>query len=183
MATSLPAARPSLYFDADGVEQLRQRAATTHRRYFDALQRWVDAHLDRQPLRGIDAGFVQQSSEVYFEETFSFLSNAMLAYLVTGEERYANVARTWLRALCTYPPTMGGAYSVGPCIAALAHGYDWLTGVLPAAERDAIQTQLISLVRSAYGCTLGRGKPGGTGATCTTTSGSRLPDSASAHWF
>jgi hypothetical protein len=158
MATSPPAARPSLYFDAAGVEKLRQRAATTHRRYFDALQRWVDAHLDRQPLRGINAGFVRHSSEVYFEETFSFLSNVMLAYLVTGEERYADVARAWLRALCTYPLTMGGAYSVGPCIAALAHGYDWLAGVLPADERDAIRAQLISLVRSAYECTLEPGK-------------------------
>jgi hypothetical protein len=123
MATSPPAARPSLYFDTDGVERLRRRAATTHRRYFDALRRWVDAPLDRRPRRGVDAGFVQHSSEVYFAETSSFLANVMLAYLVTGEGRDA--IRTQLVSLrgkaCRATKRCLGV--VGPCMAVTSMEY------------------------------------------------------------
>jgi hypothetical protein len=143
--------RPTLYFDAAGIEALRQRAATTHQRYAAALRSWVDAHLDRQPLRGLDATFMDRSSEVYFEETFSFLSNVMLTYLMTGDARYADVAREWLRTLCTYPETTT-SYAIGPYVAALAQGYDWLADVLPPAEQEAIRRQLTSLVRWGVQC-------------------------------
>lgn len=150
MSASPGVARPSLYFDPADLADLRHHATTSHRRYVDALTAWVDAHLDRQPLRGIDVAFERRSSEVYFEETFSYLSNVMLAYLVTQDARYADTARAWLRVLCTYPTEMGGSYAIGPYIAALAQGYDWLADIMPDDERAAIRAHLTDLVRWGY---------------------------------
>lgn len=142
---------PRLYFDAAEIPALRDRCRTTHRRYFEALRTWVDAHLHWQPLRGVDETFLRRSSEVYFEETFAFLSNLLLTYLLTEEERYLAAARGWLQVLCSYP-VLGSPYSVGPRIAALAHAYDWLDGALPEPERAALRTHLATLVADAVAC-------------------------------
>lgn len=143
--------RPRLYFGPQDVPGLRARASSTHRRHSERLLRWVDAHLERQPLRGVDERFLRRSSEICFEETFAFLSNVLLAYILTEASRYRDAAREWLRALCTYPP-LGSPYSVGPLCAALAHGLDWLGDVLPDDERTMVRAHLAVLVGDAVAC-------------------------------
>ena len=143
-----------LYFDEEELQTLRERSRTSPGRHFDALRAWVDANLWRRPLRGINEPFLHASSEVYFEETFSHLSNVMLTYLITGEVRYAEVARSWLSELAHYPTGGGSQYSVGPYIATLAQGYHWLGDVLTLDERGAIRVQLTTLVREAYDCSV-----------------------------
>jgi hypothetical protein len=150
--------RPFLYFSNEDLPTFRTRATTTHRTYFDALRAWTDHNLHRQPLRGVDEDFLHESSEVYFEEAFSHLSNVMLTHLVTGENRYSDVARHWLRALSEYPTGGGSQYSVGSHIAALAQGYDWLTDILTAEEKETIKNQLVRLVGDAYECSLTPGR-------------------------
>ncbi len=150
--------RPRLYFSQAELAALRQRATTSHRTYFDALRAWTDQNLHRQPLRGVSDEFLHESSEVYFEEAFSHLSNLMLTYLLTGEPRYAEAARRWLHAFCEYPTGGGSQYSVGPNIAALAHGYDWLSDVLTPDEKVMIRDQISRLVRDAYECSLTPGR-------------------------
>ena len=141
-----------LYFGPEELAALRRRAATTHRRYAEALRGWVDQHLDREPLRGLGEAFMRASAEVYFEESFSHVSNVALAYLLTGETRYADAARRWLGALCSYPTTPGNQYAFGPYMAALAHGRDWLADALRPSEQTAIRDHLSALVREAYEC-------------------------------
>jgi hypothetical protein len=153
-----PARRPTLYFGAEEVASLRARAATTHRTYFDALRAWTDRNLHREPLIGVDEAFLHESSEVYFEEAFSHLTNVMLTHLITGEDAYAASARRWLRALAEYPTGGGSQYSVGPHIAALAQGYDWLSDILTAEEKELIWSQLVRLVRDAHDCSLAPGR-------------------------
>jgi hypothetical protein len=153
-ATPLVGGPAYLYFGEEELLALRERAGSSQQRPFAALRAGVDANLWRRPLRGVDERFLHASSEVYFEETFSHLSNVMFTYLLTGETRYADVARSWLAELARYPTGGGSQYSVGPYIAVLAQGYRWLRAVLPADERDAIRTQLTSLVRAAYTCTV-----------------------------
>lgn len=153
--TTLP---PFVFFDAEGLHALRERARTSHRRHAGALRAWVDANLWRRPLRAVDERFLHASSEVYFEESFSHLSNVMLAYLITGDPRYADASRPWLAELARYPTGGGSQYSVGPHIAALALGYRWLGDALAPDERDAIRGQLTNLVRDAHECSVTPGR-------------------------
>ena len=118
-------AHPRLHLTRADLPGLRTRVTSTHARYAAQLVQWVDAHADWQPR--LDYPFVGgRTAEVELEESGNFVTNAALAYLVSGEARHLALAKRWALQMCKMPQGAADNYGFGPYIAGLARAYDWL---------------------------------------------------------
>ena len=90
---------PSLHFDSGKLEQLRSQANGTHQIYATRLYQWVDEKKSWSPpkITGIDG------DEVQLEESAAFLTNAALAFCLSGRNEYLELSRRWALAMCGYP--------------------------------------------------------------------------------
>ena len=100
LLAAVPTAHPRLHLDAAGLAGLRERAATSHRRYADLLFAWVERNAGWQPPVERDD---RELDEVAFEECAAFVTNAALAAVVGGREEHRELARRWALAMCRMP--------------------------------------------------------------------------------
>jgi hypothetical protein len=137
---------PSLHFNAEQLEQLRQRAIGTHRRYAEMLFDWVDRNRKWSPS---DMPY-PSGREVALEQSGAFVSNVALAFILSERNEYLQLCRRWIGQMLEYPKDEVRNYGFGIYAAGLARVYDWLYHYLMPEERERIKTNVVSVVRQLY---------------------------------
>jgi hypothetical protein len=139
---------PSLHFDAGKLKQLRKQALGTHEVYANRLYAWVDEKKSWTPpkITGIDG------DEVPLEESGAFLTNAALAYSLSGKNEYLEISRKWALAMCEYPKDAIAIrnYGIGIYAAGLARAYDWLYYKLTSKEKEILKDSILDIVSRIY---------------------------------
>jgi hypothetical protein len=149
--------RPRLHFDAAGRDQLRARAASTQLRYAELLLEWVQRHHEWAPPTDLPDSAL---NEVVLERSGAHLTNAALAFVVSGRDEHRDLTREWALAMCELPRAELRNYGLGLYAAGLARAYDWLYEEWSAAERLRLRDHLSTLVRQVYlGSVPGEGRP------------------------
>ena len=142
----IPSTHPSLHFTTGELQLMKKNASGTHQRYAEQLYRWVDSHSEwSPPIMEGGAG-----SEVALEETGAFLTNAGLAWVLSGKKRHFELARSWSLAVCSQRVETLRSYGRGVLAAGLARSYDWLYRDLPRSDRTAIRSKLELLLAGLY---------------------------------
>jgi len=144
--TKIPHRHPSLHFNAEGLEQLRRRAKGTHRKYAELLFDWVARNRTWSPL---DFPY-PTGREVALEQSAAFVTNAALAFCLSQQDEYLQLARRWTSEMLKYPQDGARNYGFGIYAAGLARVYDWLYHHLSPQERKTIRTNLVNIVGLLY---------------------------------
>ena len=144
---TIPSRHPRLHFDGDGREGLIRLSESSHRLYAEWLFDWVDRYRDWSPQTEIPA---RAGSEVMLEESGAFVTNAALAYVISGERQHLHLARRWALAMTEVPKTELRRYGLGIYAAGLARAYDWLYDEFTDEERQKIREHLARLVLEVY---------------------------------
>ncbi len=163
----LPRGHPRLFVTPGELSSLRQKLhadppppqALAYKRVVN----WADSCFDKREIRGYrDYGTtLPPAVPPRHEDDFPYwtgLSRAIendievlaTAYLLTGERRYANLAKTWTLALCAWPQWTDPDYSsrdacldTGHFCHAAAFAYDFCYDALTEAERQIIRNALL----------------------------------------
>jgi hypothetical protein len=142
---------PSLHFNAVQLKELRKKASGSHRKYAQMLYHWIDGKKTWSPpyIKGVDG------DEVPLEECAAFLTNAVLAFCISGKREYLNLSRNWILSMCkNFPPEAIANYGMGIYVAGLARAYDWLYHELPESEREELKATILRIVSGIYDGTL-----------------------------
>ena len=137
---------PRLHFNAPGLKALRSRAAGSHSRYAGLLFEWVERNNNFSPKELLSVS----ANEVALEQCGAFVTNAALAYTVSGRKKYLEQAGKWAMEMCEYNHENADNYGFGIYAAGLARAYDWLYGDLSQSERGKIRATIADIVRKLY---------------------------------
>lgn len=137
---------PSLHFNAAKLEQLRNQALVTHKVYAKRLYQWMEHNQSWMPP-GVTG---DQGDEVNLEESGAFLTNASMAFCLSGRGEYLEVAKTWALKMCDFPDEIISNYGVGIYAAGLARAFDWLYHDLQTKDRLTIKSSLVHIIRQMY---------------------------------
>jgi Domain of unknown function (DUF4962) len=141
------APHPRLHFDVAGREELRGRAEGMHRRYAQLLFEWVERYREwTPPLETPESAL----NEVVLEECGAFVTNAALAFVLSGSDEHLALARRWALAMAEVPRGELRNYGLGLYLAGLARAYDWLYDTWSAVERARLRDHLARHVRHLY---------------------------------
>ncbi len=149
MRAELRGAHPRVFFTADGLEQLRQRAHGSHKALWSkALERLVAMREDPPPA---------PAQKRRAQNTVAMgIVGAALAYKVEGDERYLAAARRYMDAAVSYQ-VWGYTYSkpdvdlaAGHLLYGMGFAYDLLHDVLSAEERARYRDKLIRQARILF---------------------------------
>src|SRR3954447_16813396 len=109
---------PRIHFTASDLPILRRKADSSHARYARLLFEWVDSHADWQPR--VDYPFQNaRTTEVELEESGIFVTNAALAYVLSQQTRYLDLAKQLALRMCEVPQEQPDNYGFGPYVAGL----------------------------------------------------------------
>ncbi len=112
--------RPRLFLDAARIAALKKKLAGSHRAVWELVRENADLHIGRLPSTKFD-------SESDMRSAGRGIPWQALAWLVTGESRYAEGARKWMLQICGYPRWENNkSLAAGECLFGVAVGYDWL---------------------------------------------------------
>jgi hypothetical protein len=152
--------RPRLYFTADEVARLRERARTTGLTTWEEIRSWCEMHLTDEPPP-ILPGDGYDAKGLYLEANFlNRISLFSFAHLIGQDERYLGPAKSWLLALARMPEWAGpcgnrpdaGLYA-GLGEIALGVGYDWLYQELAPAERAEVRGKMTAVAQTLHEAT------------------------------
>jgi hypothetical protein len=132
------------------LEALRKNKEERHLRYVNFLYSWVEENKSWTPpfITGKDG------DEVQLEECAAFLTNASLAYCLSGKKEYLDLARQWALKMCEIPKGAVTNYAMGIYMAGLGRSYDWLYYDLKPQERETIKSTIADFVTRMYEGTL-----------------------------
>lgn len=138
--TTIPpvASHPVLFFNKSDIPQLRSLASTTHKAIWDVIKGYVDHHIEDQPV-------VKPSPITYIRHYESIIEAFALAYVLSGDEKYAEAAKNWILTVCSYPSwenTAVGLLASAEMLIGVSIGYDWIYDYLGNAERKVIEDKL-----------------------------------------
>ncbi len=151
---------PGLFFSAADLPSLRRRMTQGFSRLIaDNIIYSAEKFIGNEPF---DGNFQWVSDEQYgqyaqlyayfygYMEAASYIQHYSFAWLLTGDERYAQQARRWLMAPVRdwglewgVPQERDGGYATDRLLLGVALGYDWLYDYLSDDERDAVQNVLV----------------------------------------
>ena len=158
---SLPTTHPRMLITSQDLQWVRA-LRKTHREWYDALTREASMLLNEplmhepKPWTGGKWNaaewltyYRQIVRAAHCTETLAF------AYLVTGDRRYAERAREWLRVFASWDPSGTTSLRVNDeqamhIMFSSARAYSWLYPLLEDGERKAVQTMLTARARDAY---------------------------------
>lgn len=162
-----PSGHPRLFVTPAGLSALRQQLRSDPpsalARAYKHLLNWADNCFDKREIRvyGDYGTTLPPAVPPRHEDNFPYwtgLSRAIendievlaTAYLLTGERRYADLAKTWTLALCAWPQWTDPDYALadacldtGHFCHAAAFAYDFCYDVLTEAERQVIRDALL----------------------------------------
>lgn len=131
-------AHPRLILNPDRIKFLKASMRTTHAELWDLTLKSADKFVE-QPIPAMaDA----HNSYRGFGDTMPVLG---LAYHLTGERRYVEVADRWLNAFLDVP-AWSGSQNLGRSawVTGSAILYDWLHDVLPEKTMDRLRIRLVA---------------------------------------
>jgi hypothetical protein len=138
---------PRLHLSAADAVRFRQGGTGERARYARMLLEWVDRNRDWSPLaRPFDKKF----GNTVLEEEGAFITNAALAYVVSGRPEHLQLARRRALAMCDWPKDGSDYYSLGVFAAALARAYDWLYSEWKPAEIERIRAHLARIIQALH---------------------------------
>src|SRR5947209_10151969 len=138
----IAASHPSLFFGASDVTALRQAAQTTHAAIASHITSILDQHVNDPAPTPTDY------------DDYRFLGNQVavwaFGYQLTGDARYAAIARTQLLTYAGWSAWDGGesAQLGGPdlneahMLMGNAVAYDWIYETLSAADRTTVANKI-----------------------------------------
>ena len=131
----LKGAHPRIYLDEDRVASLKKKIKNSHADIWKNVSEWVDKKLDTSPPPPAE-GDIRRVGEV--------IPYAALCYLLSGEESYLKLAKSFMLGIAEYPH-WGNDHDIEAAhlLYAAALGYDWLYPKLNEQERETIKNKLI----------------------------------------
>src|SRR5207253_6382667 len=118
-------------------EELKRKSAASHREIWDIVRENADALLGKMPPAKFD-------SESEMRTAGRGIPWQALAFLITGESRYFEGARSWMLRICEYPRwEHNNSLAGGECLFGVAVGYDWLHGRLDERDRKIVREKLV----------------------------------------
>jgi len=157
------AGRPRLFFDADGLDLLREAIRTTHRDRWEKLKAAVDASLDRDPpeyqaprVGGDSTRPGTLNDEMLWQRTFGYTVPGMaLVALLDGDRKYFELARRWALKPAEYAVWGAGIFENTGLAAkhqlfGLSLAYDWLREMWSDEDRELLRETLREHGRILY---------------------------------
>jgi hypothetical protein len=146
---------PRLYLNSKRITELRRAIKTTHRTLWEEVRAEADINVQKGPpayIKPDDSGSAWSGTNQEWQaEVGNVISMLALAYVVSGEPKYLDSARTWALASCSYP-TWGfdsnGVWdgidmAAGNQLFGLATVYDWCYSELGDEARRTIRETLV----------------------------------------
>jgi len=140
-------AHPRLYVDTKRVAQLREAIRGSHAELWKEVLALANSYTATKPAPYRE-GNETNDEQLWQREVGNKLPYMAMAYLMTGEKKYADAAAAWSLMSCSYPhwgtgKSDGIDLASGHQLFGLALVYDWLYDVLPAETREEIKRNLI----------------------------------------
>ena len=161
LLANVPSEHPRVLFPKASLDEVKATLTTTRAEAFDSLIKLTEKFIDlRLPLEP-DYDQIEDPAQrrlAYRESFVEFrryhdgaMRHLALAYLLTGERKYGEVAKDILLATCEWDPEGISSVSapsgdeVGLGIAkSAAEAYDWLHDLLDDAERATVEAMLVA---------------------------------------
>ena len=140
---------PRIYLTDARIEELRQAITTTHRDLFREFIGQTDGILRNDPPKYMDESEWSNIEQLYMRGVGNNMPFLALAYVLTGDRKYLDGAKTWALAACSYP-TWGlhefanVDLATGHQLYGLALVYDWLYNDLDEATRRTIRDTIVT---------------------------------------
>jgi hypothetical protein len=129
--------RPRLFLTAARIDELKRRISGTHRDTWEAVQENADRHLSASPPE-------RYNSEGEMRKAGRGIPWQALAFLLTGDRRYLEGAKSWILKICDFPRWEDNAsLAGGECLFGVAVGYDWLYHALNDQHKKRIREKLV----------------------------------------
>lgn len=126
---------PFLHFSAEDIPVLRQRAKTTHARHWSKLVEAVQRTAEWNPSTIIAD---EDITEYYAAEAGTILTNTALAYLISGNQDFLQLASHYIQDMCAVPKAGARNYGMADYVMGLCRAYDWLRGELTVTDRTML---------------------------------------------
>ncbi len=167
LASDIGPHHPRFIFDRYEIEQVRRTLTTTRKHGWLAVKKMADSslYLDKPlpPWYGPIEDYRTRRLEYrrYYRYIRKFIDKGMqslaLAWLMTGEQKYADKAKELLFVVVEWDPhgitssNKIGFDEPGLSLARCMHRvYDWLYGALTEQEREIVRTNLIERARDTW---------------------------------
>ena len=157
------AGRPRLFFQADGLVELKKAIQTTHREKWERLKEAVDAALDEEPpeyrpprLGGDPTRPGTLNDEMLWQRQFGYRVPGMaLVALLDADPKYFELVRKWALKPAEYPLWGAGVFenadlAASHCLFGLAIAYDWLYERWSPEDRETLRTILAERGKLMY---------------------------------
>ena len=143
-------AAPRLILSADDLDELRGRIASSHARFYRALVEDLNGRLAHDPPNTLWDLEEPAYSDI-LEICFSLVVNCGIAYHLSGDKRWSDLAERWLarwiEAGAADDEKVKSSYLVAFHVMALAYGVDLFGKVLP----DALVRRAVEVLRVETG--------------------------------
>ncbi|MFB3879829.1 MAG: heparinase II/III family protein [Armatimonadota bacterium] len=160
-ARVVAAGRPRLFFQRDGLEQLKQAIQTTHRDKWENLKAAVDRSLDDDPpeYRGIGHDPTRPGTpndEMLWQRQFGYTIPGMaLVALLDPDPKYFELVRKWALKPGEYPLWGAGVFEGSDLAAShqlfgISIAYDWLYDRWSPEDRERLRRILVEHGRVMY---------------------------------
>lgn len=143
---------PRVFFDADSLKLLRERARTTQREMWRETSRRVRG-VEEEPLPAGHATLDRAPAQ--YDAAYT-LAELTFAYVVEQDPRHLAAAKKWLKAVVSWEP-WGYTYRTpnvdlppAHLLYAVGFAYDSLYDQLDAGEREAVRRKLARPARLMY---------------------------------
>lgn len=170
LLSDMPESHPRLIFTKETLPEIRATLQTTRKKAWEIIKATADASLDLPAPDGptyahydIEKDYIPRRME--YQKYYRGLRVAVdrglmalsLAWLMTGEQKYADAGKRILLRLATWDPfgitscNISKFDEVGLSLSRCVHrAYDWLYDALSEEERLFVQTHCIERARDTY---------------------------------
>jgi hypothetical protein len=160
-ARIVAAGRPRLFFQEQGLAQLKEAIRTTHREKWERLKAAVEAVLEEDPpeyqgIKGDPTRPGTLNDEMLYQRNYGYRVPALaLVALLDPDPKYFAAARKWAMKPGEYPLWGAGVFENTGLAAAhtlygLATAYDWLYGRWSPEDRERLRTILAEHAKIMY---------------------------------
>ena len=160
---NIPASHPRIRMTGEELPRFREKIAedlkSEWKEFADkSLDVWLDRKPHEEPARypdDIRVNTIWRAMYMTCQDVLYAVRHGAVAYRVTGEKKYLEMAKSWLLAVATWKldgPT-GRPYNDEAAFrvtGALAWGYDWLYDDLDESERRLVRENLLARGRELY---------------------------------
>jgi len=146
---------PRLYLDASRVAEFRSAIHTTHADLWAEVRTLADRAVGRGAPAYRRSDAQSGDEQLWQREVGNTMPYLAMAYLMTGDKPYLDVAKQWALASCGYATWGYGPYdgkdlATGHQLFGLAIIYDWCYHDIDEASRQRIRETLVSRASAMF---------------------------------